>query len=410
MSHDRKLCPRLILSLAVLLCLPRLSAESIVVDSQGLGLKGAVKELLKRQTTYVPERQRRVQRIVFNNRGQKTKEWLFGGGQEIEYSYDGSGRLEEIRDSSSTTTTVTLFDREGNKIEEIRRERGGRIMESWKRIKSEVGEVVEYKSYGSDKRTLQHETIGFGRAGQITEKRFDTNWSDPKRWEYEYDQAGNLIKGKYYERPFVTPEVWSSSYDDAGNLIEVLHTYGERDLRSKRSYFYGEGSKLTRQVVRWYSDNGILDHTFAYTYDPRGNVLEETYRHLNIPFKTKWSYAYSQKNERTREEFYNSEGTVFAGYRVTKEYDSQDRHLETARYDLAGQQLSRSRYTYNAYGDLLASITYNPDNSLMLMTSYEYEYDRNNNWIVKRTFNTNNLKEEYNILSSKEERTISYFD
>ena len=44
------------------------------------------------------------------------------------------------------------------------------------------------------------------------------------------------------------------------------------------------------------------------------------------------------------------------------------------------------------------------------MTSYEYEYDWNNNWIVKRTFNTNNLKEEYKILSSKEERTITYFD
>ncbi len=416
MSHDWKLSPRLILSLAVLLFLPRLSAESVIVDSQGLGLKGAVKELVEEQTTYertrgdyARENKQRIQRIIFNIRGQKTKEWLYGG-RDIEYGYDEAGRLKEITDSSLAEVTVTLFDETGKKVEETRRDRKEHIWESWKRIKSENGEVIEYKSYGNDKRTLQHQTTSFNRAGQITKKWFDTNWSDPKRWEYEYDQAGNLIKGEYYEKGFSTPEVRSSSYDERGNLIEVRHTYGERDLRSKRSYFYDAGNRLTRQIVRWYSDNDVLDHTFAYTYDSRGNTIEETYRHLVIPFKTKWSYAYSQRNEGTGEEFYNSEGVVFAGYRTTNEYDSQDRLLEEARYDLSEQQLSRSRYTDNAHGDLLASINYNPDNSLNYMTSYEYEYDRNNNWIVKRTLTTNNLKEEYNILSSKDDRTITYFD
>lgn len=417
MSHDRKLSPRLVLSLAALLCLPRLFAESVVVDGQGLGLKGAVKELFKEQTTYersrgdyVRERQQRIQRIVFNNRGQKTKEWLFGSGQEIEYIYDGSGRLKEIRDTGSTTTTVTIFDREGNKIEEIKRNREDLIMESWKRVSLEDGEVIEYESYSTDWRQLRDEATTFNRAGQIAKKSIDTNWSDPKRWEYEYDQAGNLIKGEYYEKTDVTPEIWSSSYDKRGNLTEVSHTYGGRDLRSKRSYFYDEGNRLTRQTVRWYLDNDILDHTFAYTYDSRGNTIEETYRQLAIPFKTKWSYAYSHRNERTGEDFYNSEGAVFAGYRMINEYDSQGRLLDETRSDLAGLQQSRFQHTYNAHGDLLASITYNPDNSLGYMTSYEYEYDRYNNWIVKRTFNTNNLNEEYNILSSKEERTITYFD
>jgi len=417
MSHDWKLCPRLILSLAVLLFLPRLYAESIVVDRRDLGLLGAVKELVVEQTTYeqsrgdyVQERQQRIQRIIFNTRGQKTKEWLYGGGQQVEYSYDGGGRLKEITDSNSSFVTVALFDETGKKVEETRRDREDRITESWKRIKNENGEVIEWKSFDNNRRTVRSETTRFNRAGQVTEKSFDTNWSDPKRWEYGYDQAGSLIKGKYFERPFRTPEVWSSSYDEGGNLTEVRHTYGERDLRSKRSYFYDEGKTLSRQVVRWYSDNGILDHTFTYTYDSRGNVIEETYRHQVIPFKAKWSFAYSQRNERTVEEFYNSKGAVFAGYRMTKEYDFQDRLLDEARYDLAGQQVSRTRYAYSRHGELLERTTYNPDNSLKLMTSHEYEYDRHNNWIVKRVFNTNNVKEEYKILISKEERTFTYFD
>jgi len=44
------------------------------------------------------------------------------------------------------------------------------------------------------------------------------------------------------------------------------------------------------------------------------------------------------------------------------------------------------------------------------MTSHEYEYDEHDNWIVKRTYETNNLREEYKVLSSKEEKKITYFD
>ena len=44
------------------------------------------------------------------------------------------------------------------------------------------------------------------------------------------------------------------------------------------------------------------------------------------------------------------------------------------------------------------------------MTSHEYEYDEHDNWIVKRTNETNNLREEYKVLSSKEEKKITYFD
>jgi hypothetical protein len=139
-------------------------------------------------------------------------------------------------------------------------------------------------------------------------------------------------------------------------------------------------------------------------------VIEEVYQHEEASFSTKWSYTYDPMNERTRETFYNSEGMVFTGYHVTNEYDSDGRLVDTIRHDLSGVQKSRTSHSYNEHGHLTESTTYNPDNSLNSMTTYEYIYDEWGNWIEKRTFTTNNLRETYNIPTLVQFRTISYYD
>ena len=248
----------------------------------------------------------------------------------------------------------------------------------------------------------------------------DPRGEDFRRWEYDYDAAGNLVQGKYFDTSYIPKDTFNSTYDERGNLTEVRHSYTQyKDklhlqnqdiLYSIRTYLYDDQNRLTWQLVRRYSQNGDLEYIFSYSYDTRGNIKEEVYQHREYGFSTKWSYAYDPMNERTRETFYNSEGVVFTGYLVTNEYDSESRLLDTIRCDLLGAQQSRTSHTYNGYGHLIESATYNPDNSLNNKTTYEYKYDEWGNWVERRTLTTNNLREAYSIPTLVQFRTISYYE
>ncbi|MBA7621231.1 hypothetical protein ES703_28589 [subsurface metagenome] len=354
-----------------------------------------------------------VQKITFNTHGKKIKEVRYSTGsksQEIDYIYNRAGRLREIRDVGDDWKRIQRFDESGKKTEEIKSHKySDQVWESWKQLTTANGTTIEYKSYNNDGKLNRNEITSFDRAGRVTEKRYEPKYGDHRRWEYKYDDAGNLRQGKFYEKNYDRPDVWSSSYDGRGNLIEVRHVQDEDWLHSKRSYFYDDRDGMIRQVVQGYSKSGDLEYTWTYIYDSRGNVIEEVYRHQGKTFQIKWSYAYDRNNERTGEIFYNSQDSVFSGYRTTNEYDSQNRLIETIRYDLSGTQQSRTRYTYNYYEELTENIVYNPDNSLNHKTTYEYEYDQRRNWIVMRTFYTNNVEERYKTPTLIQFRTIKYY-
>ncbi len=355
-----------------------------------------------------------VQEIMFNRQGKKTNEIMYSGGnwtQKVDYTYGGSGMIKEIKYNGSNWEKIQHFDESGKMIEEIRHDtRYDRILESWKKTRGKNGTTVEYSSYYSDGRLSRKELTSFDTAGRVIKKLNDPAGENFQRWEYSHDAAGNLVQGKYFETYYIPQDTWQSTYDERGNLIEVRHsnTQYRDNLHSTRSYFYDDGNRLTRQLVSRYTQNGELEYTFSYSYDARGNVIEEVYNHREESFSTEWSYAYDQMNKRARETFTNSEGVAFTGYLVSNEYDSEGRLVDTTRYDLSGTQQSRTSHTYNGHGHLTETATYNPDNSLCNRTTYEYTYDERGNWVEKRTFATNNLRETYNIPTLIQFRTISY--
>lgn len=333
--------------------------------------------------------------------------------QKVDYTYDGSGMIKEIKYVGRNWEKIQYFDRSGKMIEEIRHDtRYDRILESWNKTRGKNGITIEYNSYYSDGRLSQYEMTSFNRAGRVIKKLNDPAGEDFRRWEYDYDAAGNLVRGEYFDKSYIPKDTLHSTYDGQGNLTEVRRSniQYKDNLHSVRTYFYDDRNRLTRQLVRRYSKNGDLEYIFSYSYDIHANIIEEVYQHVGENFSTKWSYSYDNMNKRTRETFSNSEGVAFTGHLVTNEYDSEGRLMDTIRYDLFGTQQSRKSHTYNEHGHLTENAAYNPDNSLNNKTTYEYTYDKWDNWIEKRTFTTNNLREAYNIPTMIQFRTISYYD
>jgi len=400
-----------------------LYAEHVSFDLKQHDLNGPVKNVIETNADFkdIHGKWRQsgihlLQEIMFNRQGKKTNEIMYSGGnqtQKVDYIYDGSGMIMEIKYIGINWEKIQHFDESGKMIEEIRHDtRYDRILESWLKTEEKHGITIEYKNYYSDGRLHRYETTSFDRAGRVKKKVNDPAGDDFRKWEYDYDADGNLLQGKYFDKSYNPKETWHSAYDERGNLVEVRHNniQYKSNLHSIRTYFYDDRNRLIRQLVRRYSQNGDLEYTFSYSYDVLGNVIEEVYQHEEANFSTKWSYTYDPMNERTRETFYNSEGMVFTGYHVTNEYDSDGRLVDTIRHDLSGVQQSRTSHSYNEHGHLTESTTYNPDNSLNSVTTYEYIYDEWGNWIEKRTFTTNNLRETYNIPTLVQFRTISYYD
>jgi len=416
---------------AFVLCASFLNAETVPLDVADHDASGPVKEVIESQAGFEEFHGKRrqstisvVRRIMFNRQGKKTNEVMYSGGnwsQDVYYIYNDSGVLKEIRYLGSSWEKLQRFDETGKMIEEIRNDtKNDRTLENWIKTTEKDGITIEYKSYHSDGRIALHEVTSFHREGRVTGKLHDPRGEDFRRWEYDYDAAGDLVRGKYFDRSSIPKDSFSSTYDERGNLIEVRHSYTQNKdklnlqnqdiLHSIRTYSYDDRNRLIRQLVRRYSQNGDLEYIFSYSYDIRGNIKEELYQHREDGFTTRWSYVYDPMNERTRETFYNSEGMVFTGYLVTNEYDAEGRLVDTIRYNLSGAQQSRTSHTYNSHGHLTESATYNPDNSLNSKTNYEYTYDEWGNWVERRTLTTNNLREAYSIPTLVQFRRISYYE
>jgi YD repeat-containing protein len=450
-----------ILTAALAFPLPVQSEQS---DAEIMGLRGSVKMVEERRAGYsevnggrVQENPTRTQRIEFNPAGFKVEEWFYNGyTRRNTYSYDGSGRLvarEEYSSGRLTSSWEISFDSEGSTSRQLRYDKDGSIssrvvqrfttagkklselhyddsnviVQRWERTQTASGERVSYSP-----RWGEYETTYFDEQGRITEMRSGTG-NNRRRWTYSYDEAGRLGEAHYSDAQQPSAELYTFQYDSAGMLLEVSHKRDSGTPVSRRRYTYSASGATETETVRWYDQEGNLDLTWIYRYDPAGNVEDKEHVHARRPFSCRWAYSYDHGNRLVSETFYDTHDRIFSliettydergnkiaerssgrgmaqGSRTIYEYDSAGRLLETVRYDLEGNQLSRQSSRYNERGDLLEAASYNPDGSLLTNTRYRYLYDEKGNWTQRIATATNNAKESYDVPTEILLRTIGYY-
>ncbi len=366
-----------------------LCAEANERDTLRLGLSGPVKELTQK-------------RSIFSNRYGK---W----GPEKE-----------------KLVQKLTFDRGGRLLEQEEYESNFRASFAWTR-------TLTGDRYSIATRTrYQKEGVEFDDYGKIIEKYQSTSGSY-KKWEYTYDESGNMVQGKFYRERGAKPVVWTSTYDAKGNPIEVRQARANGTLRSKRAYSYDRQGRIEKQTAEWYAEDGTLDSTWTYRYDSEGNTIEEVYRHAGQSFPSRWKHTYAGTGNHTQETYYTTDGLPFVesqmaydtrgnktlevksgkgvsrGYRSVSEYDGRNRLIEMVKYDLDGKQVSREVLAYNPQGDLVEKSLHNPDNSLKSKETFVYEYDARGNWTTRKKLTSYNIAEEYDKPMEIFYQTIAYY-
>ena len=169
----------------------------------------------------------------------------------------------------------------------------------------------------------------------------------------EYDKDGNKTEWNRYNLDGSLDKKSTYKYDEKGNRIE------------KNSY-NSDGS---------YSTVNNFDGKSTYKYDEKGNITERVLRSDSAQEKRKYTSKYDEKGNKIENNRYNSDGSLSFKY--------------TSKYDEKGNKIENNEY--------------NSDGSLDKKKTYEYEYDKQGNWIKRIEF-TNGIPEY--IL----ERQYEYYD
>lgn len=224
---------------------------------------------------------------------------------------------------------------------------------------------------------------------------------------YEFDQTGNLVsKTEYYIEK--SPEVWKTKYIKPGLIAEEA-LYNNRNkvlLKSVNTYDQND------YLVKYVSYDSLGKISDQYTVEHKV-IDEHQYVHIRDGNDEKGKYTVIDTFV-----FFNNTRTK---YRTTsfKDYFSKTQYF----YDRSGRMIrfiidnekgirSHSDLAYDSQGNISKKIygesytdpdikdTPDPDS----ITTYEYTYDAQGNWIKKITHDFSS-----DFLNSIVERTIIYY-
>ncbi|MCX7745459.1 MAG: VWA domain-containing protein [Clostridia bacterium] len=272
----------------------------------GSNLKIGLKSLVKSVT----ENRKNKSGVMLNNFKTTTYEYVNGYnyrskiidtlGNETLESYDGNGRLKEIKNARGYTSKYTYDD---------------------------MNRVIEEEDSLGKKTTLQYDNVGNKRF--VTDKNVHTT-------EYIYDAESQLVEvkdAKGYSTKF--------RYDGVGNKVEETNARGY-----SRYYDYDNLNRLVRST-------DARGFTTQYTYDKNNNTLS-----VIDPTKTETLYEYDDLNRKTKEKWqYKNE----AGQMVTVTASEYTYNLDNSIDQVKNAKGKVTKYAYDKLGRVTSVIDgYNP--------------------------------------------------
>jgi YD repeat-containing protein len=220
------------------------------------------------------------------------------------------------------------------------------------------------------------------------------------------------------------------TFNEAGYKTEDIR-YGQHDaINARLTYAYDEkwyvtnetrynsGNKEERQsnFVNKYDADGkiiqrnkvngdIISNVTTYKYDESGKLVEKSGYENNPGSPWKITYAYdAQGNIKETTEDYGDKKT----WRVTYKNDEKGNPVEETTY-LNGKFVITYKYVLDEHGNRTKFEWCKANGKVYAAWTFQYEYDRNGNWIKAIEINTDKISP----FSSRDnyifERQIEYF-
>jgi len=225
---------------------------------------------------------------------------------------------------------------------------------------------IEFNISRKDSESLIYE---YNSKGDIMEVSFNSAGEYAWRVILDYDDKGNLIESNVDSENIGIKGKIISQYDDNGNMIieDMYDSEGYLKERTKRTY---DENKNIISLIK--GNENRVNEIHTYSYDARGNKIYWTTVQDDEVIRNN-TYAYDANNNLIKWDYLE--------YSISLKYI----------------------YTYDSKGNMIEVNSYYADGSLKEKLTYEYEYDKKDNWTKKITYN------EFSTLTTIEERKIVYY-
>ena len=178
--------------------------------------------------------------------------------------------------------------------------------------KGNTTKSIEYNTDGSIARIYtydKHENLISAVEYQSNEKK-ETIFKN----EYEYDEAGNMIKETNYDENGKLSG-WSQYEYDGENLLKESKYHGEGDLYSEEKYEYDSKNNLIKEIGNYYY-NGHVKMVYECEYDEKSNIIKKVY-HYNDKLDSITEYKYDEYGNLIKVESFDENGQLTYWYEYT---------------------------------------------------------------------------------------------
>lgn len=184
-------------------------------------------------------------------------------------------------------------------------------------------------------------------------------------------------------------------YEYENGEKKFIRSYNKKGELGSTTAFIKEGLNIREELV---GTNGSLnDQYFIRTYDKQGNMIKEVCKYHKDPKVSEITEFYYDKHNRVIKYIENADDIFI----ITYKDNSSKYFVKSERYDPVTKKMEiQDRLEFNSLGSIIKSYWHNE-----LSQSYEYMYDKNDNWIRQIIFKTE-AKLPYQII----ERKIIYFE
>ena len=208
----------------------------------------------------------------------------------------------------------------------------------------------------------------------LRENTYDENWNllqsyttingkFSSKTEYEYSEDFTVMTTKltFADNTADTSKT-IRTFDEKGQAINV-ENYEDNRLVSTTEYTYNDDGEMTF-IKSTHPEEGIVN-TIQRIFDDHGNLI--TYIQDTGYYVGRYEYAYNQKNQRVREEYYRDDVLL----------DSIDFAWEGnvgtgTSYKADGTPLGKRLLEYDAYGNLLRLESQDLLGTTQTVSCYEY--------------------------------------
>jgi hypothetical protein len=239
------------------------------------------------------------------------------------------------KENTNTFKTITEASYSLKRSGELTREKALSQKISKKEIYNAQGDLVGYWQFETDGTIYEKTKLIKNKEGKLIKSiTFDKDGNLKKYTKTEFDNNGDIIEYKSYNSDDELISLQRNEYDTKGNLISMTNTSVKSNRTFKTINEYNSKNQLTKETD--FKPDGTLKDTRTYKYDTKGNEIE---------------------SELTRP---NGDYTKFIS-------------------------------TYNERNNILTQYWYDKDGKQKHWNNWEYNYDKNDNWITKKRFSKGEL-------------------